>query len=242
MLYLPRITEAGRSNVIIHSYSKQENLAPPQYLFVSHSYFSRKCCMDACSCSKEPAAEPRHTCGTGVLFLWWHSNQKRFSDQASAVVLCRPLSPIRLTHPLLEDVVNDTAAQDNQGHLVSFLEATAFPKLAFTEHDCHHLLLWDRQSLQAFWVQTPLHLGREQAQNCAVAESGCRGPAIPPPSQKEELSSTFGVRRELSTPPSFTWTSQHAQIFGRNFANPGTETEKEQSVGLQALSIPLSCQ
>lgn len=154
-----------------------------------------------------------------------------------------PLSETRLTRSLLEDVANDTSTRDNQGHPVAFLEATAFPNLAFTEHDGHHLLLWDRQSLQAFWVQIPLHLGREQAQNCTAVESSCRKPGSPPASWKEQLNSMSGVRKELITPASFIWTAQRAFIFGRNFANienPGTETEKEQLSGCKY--VPLSWQ
>ena len=198
--------------------------------------------MDACSCSKELAAETRLTCRTSVLFLWWHSDKKRFSGKASAVVLCGPLSKTRLTHPLLEDVVNDTIAQDNQGHLVPFLEATAFPKLAFTEHNSHHLLLWDRQSLQAFWVQTPLHLGRKQAQNCTVVESSCREPGTPPASWKEELSSISEVSRELTAPASFIWTSQCAEIFGRDFANTQKSWYRERTKLPGCKYIPLLCQ
>lgn len=198
--------------------------------------------MDARSCSKELAAETRLTCRTSVLSLRWHSIKKRFSDKASAAVLYGPLSETRLTHPLLEDVVNDKIAQDNQGHLVPFLEATAFPKLAFTEHDSHHLLLWDRQSLQAFWVQTALHLEREQAQNCTVVESSCREPGTPPTSWKEELSGMFGVRRELIAPASFIWTSQHAQLFGRNFANTEKSWYRERAKLSGCKYIPMPCQ
>ena len=134
--------------------------------------------LDACSRSQASAAETRHTCWASVLFLWWHSDNKSFSDQVSALVLYGPLNKSRLTHPILEDVVTDTPAQDNRGHPVPFLEATAFPKPPFAAHDSHHLLLWNRQSLQALWVQAPLQLAGEQGADGAVAGSGHGEPVL----------------------------------------------------------------
>lgn len=94
-------------------------------------------------------------------------------------------------------MVDNTPVQDNQGPLVPLLEAAAVPKLAFTEHNSHHLLLrGDGQSLQALWVQTPLHLAGEQAENGAVAESSCREPILPPSSQEGELKQHIWVKRE----------------------------------------------
>lgn len=75
-------------------------------------------------------------------------------------------------------MVTDTPAQDNRGHPVPFLEATAFPKPPFAAHDSHHLLLRDRQSLQALWVQAPLQLAGEQGADGAVAGSGPGEPVL----------------------------------------------------------------
>lgn len=228
----------------MHSfYGKQGKWAPPERLFLSLSYFSRECGMDACPCSKEPAAEARLAGRTGVLLLRWHPKQEGFRGQAPAAVQCRPLGEVGLTHPLLEDVVDDTTAQDQQGHPVPFLEAAAFPQRAPAEHHSHHLLLRDRQGLQAFRVQTPLHMAGEQAQDCTVAESSCREPRTPPAAWKEELKSPFGVKGLFITPAGFIWAPQPARIFGRSFANTEILVHKQRRRKAHRLKVtPLPCQ
>ncbi|OWK59865.1 Collagen alpha-1(XXVI) chain [Lonchura striata] len=81
----------------------------------------------------------RQTCGrTGVLAVVT-AQAGRGSWPGTSCCPEHTLGEAGLSHPLLEGVVDDTTAQDHQGHHVSFLEATAFPQRAPAEH--HHQLL-----------------------------------------------------------------------------------------------------